>query len=308
MTAPLGRRFARLRLPSDYSRPNLPQIVRYLLGAMAISHQFAIRGSGDFEVVLLHEAVRALSDVVSLELYDIGGPPNNEEVRFKSASTFEYWTVQVAEMIQEAAKSVEIDGRFQNHSILSALDWFCKKHPDESSQFGLQVAMETYLVWLSAEPEFEFWCGSIEKQFRFSLSRRDLLTYSGNFHKHSLLRLNQSFERLRAHLDRNGLIVSESETIYVKESFEAEVKSRLEYHASYLCEMLGDIWLSLNSLIRDRAKACGTNDVRSMVMPNGVLSSAYKDLYGATLIFLQYDDERIRSCRPQASSNLRKRF
>jgi len=72
-----------------------------------------------------------------------------------------------------------------------------------------------------------------------------------------------------------------------------EVRSRLEYHSSYLVELLGNLFFALNRLIIARFEKNPTNRVTEMNVPAGVTSDVFRDLYGSVMVFKRYEDSRI---------------
>ena len=87
-----------------------------------------------------------------------------------------------------------------------------------------------------------------------------------------------------------------------------EVRSRLEYHSSYLIELLGQVFLALNRLIVTRFNRNPTNQVNDMTIPAGVTSDFFKNLYGDVMVFQRYDEERILSHTPVTTRYLKMRY
>jgi hypothetical protein len=92
------------------------------------------------------------------------------------------------------------------------------------------------------------------------------------------------------------------------EEFEEEARNRLRYHSSYLIEMLGKLFEAINNLIATRYYKNPTNKVREMVMPEGVSSEVFHDLYGSVLVFKRYKLERIRNFTPHTTKYLKMRY
>jgi len=87
-----------------------------------------------------------------------------------------------------------------------------------------------------------------------------------------------------------------------------EVESRLEYHATYLLELLGNVFFALNRLVKTRFAQNPTNRVSQMAVPAGVTSDVFRDLYGDVMVFKRYDDARIRNNTPVTDPVLRLRY
>jgi hypothetical protein len=87
-----------------------------------------------------------------------------------------------------------------------------------------------------------------------------------------------------------------------------EVRSRLLYHSSYLLELLGNVFLALNEIVRNRFAANPTNRVSEMTMPPGITSDIFRDLYGSVLVFKRYEEHRIRAYTPITTRYLKLRY
>jgi hypothetical protein len=77
-----------------------------------------------------------------------------------------------------------------------------------------------------------------------------------------------------------------------------EVKSQLIYHATFLLEILGNLFLRLNRLVWLRFRRNPTNNVALIHHPNGVTDDVFRNMYGAVLIFKRYDETRILDYTP----------
>jgi hypothetical protein len=87
-----------------------------------------------------------------------------------------------------------------------------------------------------------------------------------------------------------------------------EVRNRLRYHATYVLELLGNFFESLNALIDRRFRANPTNRVDQMTIPEVVTSDVFRNLYGDVLVFKRYAPERIRDFTPTAMELLRRPY
>ena len=87
-----------------------------------------------------------------------------------------------------------------------------------------------------------------------------------------------------------------------------EVRSRLQYHSSYLLELIGNVFFAVNTLIKSRFAQNPTNRVNDMTMPAGVTSDVFRDLYGAVMVFKRYDDSRIRDYSPVTNCYLKMQY
>ena len=270
----------------------------------------AIRSDGDLEVVLLHEAHDLLAEIIGPDLYSIGGNPPNQQVLFQTHAVFNLFLILAVEFFAEGSQSAYIDDKFQNWSLLKGLRWFCSKHPDESSETKLECAVADLEAWLEREVPFSFWCPDVDSNaaIQFPLKNDQLVNFGANTAKHHLLRLSELLGKLDNICTKAGYSFSPQELSALLASMTEEVRSRLQYHSTYLIELLGHVFLSLNSVIKTRYTSNPTNRVSNMILPEGVTSSLYMDLYGAVLVFKNYDNMRILKHTPVTGSFLKMRY
>ncbi len=265
----------------------------------------AIQSEGDFEVVLLHETQSVLSDIISPELYSLPGSPPAQAL-FHSHSSFNMFLVLLVEFFADGTRSAFINEKFQNWSLFKGLQWFCDIYQDETKKSGLAAAVTNFEVWIAKVVPFQFWCPAVlNSKIEFSLKNEQLISFGANTAKHHLLRLSDLLCKLEALCVRVGYSFSPQEIAVLLASMNEEVRSRLYYHSSYLLELLGHIFLSLNTIIKARYAVTRTNRVDGMIMPAGITSDVFKDLYGSVLVFKRYEEFRILSSTPVTSSNLR---
>jgi hypothetical protein len=264
---------------------------------MARRTKFRITSAGDLEVILLYENHSLLADIMSSNYYvPVGSPPS--EVRFHSSSAFADFLVHVDELFAEGHGNVELDGQKANKSLFGAALCFSESHRADADAARLYSACEQLEAWIKAEPPFTFWCGELNSQIEFLLSRRNMIRFAANLHKHRLLRLGCIMEDLRGLCARGGLQVRGLDIVAVRDPFIEELESRLLYLSSWLVEMLGAYFLAINSVVTARYNLERTIDVGRMRMPHAVTSVAIRDLYGSTLVFKNYHPDRISAHIP----------
>ena len=267
-----------------------------------------IRSDGDLEVVVLHEAHCVLATIVGPDLYNVGGEAPAQSIMFHDRSSFNLFLIYLIEFTAEGQKSAFIDERFQNLSLLSGLHKVCDFHTDECEKHSLIEGILRLEEWLAKEINFNFWCPEVDKEVEFKLKNKALISFGANTAKHNLLRLSKLISKLET-LCRNGCYeFSPQELSAVLSSMIEEVNSRLQYHSSYLIEMLGNIFLSLNFLIKERFDTNPTNVVNEMTMPEGLTSDMFKDMYGNIMLFKRYEDQRIKKYTPITARSLKQKF
>lgn len=267
-----------------------------------------IRSQGDLEVVLLHETHSALAEVIGPDLYSVGGTAPEQSILFHNRPCFNLFLVHLVEFVAEGQQSAFIDEKFKNLSLLSGLRWFCDKHPTETDEYSLNTALSNLETWIEKEVPIKFWCPDVELEIEFPLKNRDLISFGANTTKHNLLRLSKLIGKLERLCEKSGYDFSPQQLSAVLSAMIEEVNSRLQYHSSYLIELLGNVFFSLNALIKGRFDKNPTNRVNEMTMPEGITSDIFKDMYGSVLVFKRYDDSRITSHTPATTRYLKLRY
>ena len=87
-----------------------------------------------------------------------------------------------------------------------------------------------------------------------------------------------------------------------------ETRSRLEYHFTYMLELIGHLFLAINQFIVARFQRNPTNIAENMDFPSGITSNVFRDLYASVLVFKRYEKERIINYTPTTSRMLRLRY
>lgn len=268
----------------------------------------AIQSEGDLEVVLLHEAHSALAALVGPALYTVGGDPPEQSCTFHNRPCFELFLILLIELFVEGTQSAQVGGKYQNWSLMRGLQWLCTAHPQETQHTGLGVALSNLESWTEREVQLRFWCPHANRHLEFSLRNDQLLWFGANTAKHHLLRLSQLMAKLELLCAGAGFSFSSQELTTVLASMVEEVRSRLLYHATHILELLGAVFLALNTLVRNRFDANPTNRVSDMKFPAGITSDVFRDLYGSVLVFKCYDEQRIRVHTPVTTRILTLRY
>ena len=268
----------------------------------------AIQSEGDLEVVLLHEAHSLLAEIIGPELYSVGGTPPEQSVLFHTRSSFNLFLILAVEFFAEGPRSAIINQKFQNWSLLKGLRWFCHRYPDEANAAGLQEVVSSLETWLAKEVHFQFWCPDVNTDVSFSLKNEQLISFGANTAKHHLFRLSDLLRKLEALCVNAGYGFTPQQFPAVLASMIEEVRSRLQYHSSYLLELLGSVFFALNKLIKARFAQNPTIRVNEMSVPAGVTSDVFRDLYGSVMVFKRYDDSRISDYTPVTTRYLKMRY
>lgn len=268
-----------------------------------------IRSVGDLEVVLIHESHEALATIIDSRLYTVLGAAPDQQVSFQNDLFFDLFLIQTVELFVKG-KSIRFDDETQmTLSLVDGLKWLCETYPVEVAQCSLADALQTLMAWIDTEVEFSFWSPDIDAQVEFPLSRRDLIWFGANCAKHNILRLSAVLERLDRRLKRADIEITADNTIAVLDALNDEVRARLLYHATYLIELLGNMFVGLNRLVWARYSANPTNRVLEMTMPPGVTSDVFRNLYSNVLVFKRYDESaRISPLVPTTWRFLKLRY
>ena len=158
--------------------------------------------------------------------------------------------------------------------------------------------------WLNEKPKFSFWCGDIDKQIEFNLSRRKALHYAHLISKHNLLSVNEVITALYKNCVGSGFSIKESDVLHLLDPFVEELKdNRIIYHSSYLVEMLHDYFTALNELARQLYLRSPTNILNKFLYPKDITSDTFKNLYYSALSFSDgYNKVYYGSLRPSTTS------
>lgn len=278
------------------------------VGASQVSIS-VVRSYGDLEVVLLHETHSVLSAIIRPDIYSVGGTVPEQSVMFHNDSTFDLFLILVVEFFSEGARSALIDKKFQNLSLLTGLRWLCDRYSQETMASGLKDAVEKIEAWAAREVPFEFYCAELEIPIQFPLSRKQLISFGANTAKHHLFRLAVLFGKLEKMCKDADYNFEAQQYPAVLESMTEEVRSRMQYHSSYIIELLGNVFLTLNRLIVTRFNENPTNRVNNMVFPDGVTSDVYRNLYGDVMVSKRYNEKaRILKHIPVTTRYLKMRY
>jgi hypothetical protein len=267
-----------------------------------------IQSEGDLEVVLLHEAHSVLAEIICPELYSVGGTPPEQSVIFYTRSSFNLFLILVVEFFAEGPHSVNINQKFQKCSLLKGLRWFCNRYPDEVNAVGLQEAVSDLETWVTKDVPFQFWCPDVDTNISFLLKNEQLISFGANIAKHHLFRLSILLGKLETMCVSAEYAFTPQQLSAVLTSMIEEVRNRLQYHSSFLIEMFGEVFFTLNKLIKERFAQNPTNRVSEMIVPAGVTSDVFRDMYGSVMVFKRYDDSRIRSYTPVTTRWLKMRY
>ena len=268
-----------------------------------------IQSDGDLEIVLLHESHEALASIIGKDLYTVSGDAPNQEIWFQNDRCFDLFLVLLVELFAEGRDVVTINGRKKNLGLLDGLGWLDLKLRAETTDCGLSAALTELRDWLDTETLFEVWCPDIEMQVNFPITRRDLIWFGANHVKHSLLRLSGVLSKLSQKLETADIEVPRQHTVHVLDATIEEIRSRLIYHSTFIIELLGKLFISINRLILGRFAFNPTNRTDDMVMPEGVTSDVFRNLYADVLVFKCYDEQdRIRAFVPVTNPVMKIRY
>jgi len=264
-----------------------------------------ILSEGDLEVITLHEAHGALAKLIGPDLYTILGDPPNQQVQFSNQSTFDLFLMRVSEFFAEGTRASRIDGEYKNWSLLSALSWFCRRYPDETNAAGLDDALTNLIAWHDKQVPLKFSCPEVELDIELTLPNSQLVSFGANTAKHHILRLSGLIGKLDRYTKSGNYNFTPQQLIVVLKAMMVEVESRLVYHATYITELLGHVFLALNAIVCERFAVNPTNRVRDMFHPEGITSDVYRGMYGDVLVFKQYEESRIRAHTPVTHESLK---
>jgi len=269
----------------------------------------SIQSSGDLEVVVLNEAHSALASIIGPDLYKIGGEAPEQTAIFHDDPAFDLFLIFAGEFFSEGVRSANISGKYQNYSLFSALMSLAEKHQGEMQARYLHSVLEKTDAWMTREVEFEFWCPEVQTQIKLLLSRKQVLHFGNVAVKHNLLRLSDLLTKLAKWCQDADYQFSSQQLIPVFNSMNEEVRNRLRYHATYMLELLGEVFMAVNRIIVSRFDANPTNRADQTHFPSDLTDDVFRDLYSSMLVFRRYDeDKRIRAYTPACSQYLKLKY
>lgn len=209
---------------------------------------FLIRSEGDLEAICLYEVHSLLADIISDNYY----VATDTEIRFHSSAAMTDFYVHVGELFSEQPKNAKIDGRWQNISLLGAVERLCKRHSEEAQRTGLSKAAGELREWLETVRPVEFWCPGLDETLIFTISRNKLINLAANMGKHSLLRLSRVMGQLAELCRISGVDVAGMDVVAVRDPLLDEVHTRLGYLGSWLVELLGGLFIAVSGIYGSR--------------------------------------------------------
>ncbi|HPO08791.1 MAG TPA: hypothetical protein PLZ55_09005, partial [bacterium] len=245
----------------------------------------AIQSEGDLEVVLLHETHSLLAELIGPDLYSVHGDEPEQSVLFHTRATLNLFLILVVEIFAEGPRSACINQKYQNWSLLKGLHWFCDRYTDEAKSAGLHDTLSAIETWAAKDVPFSFWCPDVDKNISFSLKNDQLISFAANTAKHHLFRLTDLLGKLESLCVNAGYSFTPQQFSAVLASMTEEVRSRMQYHSSYLVELLGNLFLALNRLVVTRSRQNPTDLLIEINMPAGITSDVFRHLYASVMVF-----------------------
>lgn len=267
-----------------------------------------IKTAGDLEAVILHENVQAFASIINKDLYIVGGDAPDQNILFHNSSCFDLFCIHVFELLAE--RSINLSDGENKKSLFTGAKWLADKYQERFDVSMLLDSIKVLENWLNKKPKFSFWCGDIDKQIEFNLSRRKALRYAHLISKHNLLSVNEVISALYKKCVEYDIPIKESDVLHLLDPFVEELKdNRIIYHSSYLVEMLHDYFTALNELARQLYLRSPTNILDNFIYPKDITSDTFKNLYYSALSFSNgYNKDYYASLKPSTISGLKKRY
>jgi len=267
-----------------------------------------ILSEGDLEVIILYEAQTALSELVDSRLYKVLGDDDEQQVMFHTEMTFHLFLIRLVEFFAEGVSSALVSPNYSKLSIVNGLEWLCDKYPDECREVKLPEAVQAIQAWAVKESPVEIWSPTVDKKLTLTFSNYRLVNFTANAAKHGLIRLGGLLSTLNSICAKAGYCFSEHEITSVLREVVEQAEGRLLYLSTYIVELLGKVFLSLNQLIINRFEQKPTNDWREMAIPVGVTSNIFASLYGHVIFTKRFTPSRIMNDTPRTGQFLKLRY
>lgn len=205
----------------------------------------------ELEVIVLKGAIDLLDEILSNRLFDILGSSPDQNILFKTSYYQKYFYLNLVDFLSSMDECFQLNGKrcslfdgLLNVSIFSNLG-------AKQDMSYLKKGLETFDAWLKTEAEVEHWYPNIDKELTLKLSRLEMLRTCGNISKHTILRLGRTASDVRRMFQKSQINLSDEEAIMCLENFyERFHDDILNYHASYIIEMLLDIRRGINQYLK----------------------------------------------------------
>ncbi len=210
-----------------------------------------VKNQIEFESVILKEAIDLLDEILSKQLFDILGSPPDQNILFKTKYYQKYFYINLVDFLSSIAKCFCFNDK--KCSLFNGL-----LHVSSSPSLGtkesvsfLREKLELFNDWVNAQAEVEFWSPNIEKNVILKLSRLDMLQACGNISKHTVLRLDRTAADVRKIFEKSQIDLSYEKAISCLDDFYIRFHDDiLNYHASYIAEMLLNIRRAINEYLK----------------------------------------------------------
>jgi len=262
----------------------------------------------NMEILLLSETHNFLVSIINDELYRVSGSPPDQTAMFHTRTTFEMFMIRSHEFFAQGYVRSEVSQLSPNLSLLEGLQWFTKRHPEESNDTGLTEAVANLITWIAKEVSVDFFCSNLRLDISLPLTNKALIGFYANTTKHHLMRLSQLLKKLDRWCVKGSYDFSFEELLLVLPSMIDEAQSRLEYHGTYIVELLARAFFSLNVIVRQRFEKNPTIYMGEVTFPPGTTSEVFKYIYGRLIVSGKPTDERILASTPVTSRWLQGRY
>ncbi len=199
-----------------------------------------VRSTEETEVIFLKSALDSINALVNNEMFTVTGNPDDATIMFPSVTHQRLFNVLLVDFLSRTDKR----GPVSSSSFLSALRTVCSNPRFGSAEAvaNLKAAVNQFTTWLEERPSIQVWLPSVERNATLAISRIDYLKMAGDLAKHDPLRAVGVAEDLQRHLGECEVPVDLDEALLALPDFYERFHSDiLNYHASYIAEMLNNI-------------------------------------------------------------------
>ena len=211
----------------------------------------------ELEVIVFKGAIDLLDEILSNQLFDILGSPPDQNILFKTSYYQKYFYLNLVDFLSLIDECFQLNGK--RCSLFDGLRTVSTS-PNlgtEQNMSYLKKGLETFDAWLKTETEVEHWYPNIDKKLTLKLSRFNMLRTCGNISKHTILRLGRTASDVRRMFEKSKINLSHEEAIMCLENFYEKFHDDiLNYHASYIIEMLLNIRRGINKYLKPVYDKC----------------------------------------------------
>lgn len=196
------------------------------------------------EVIGLCICIEALNDMVNRAMVDIvqiASHPEEMQAMFKTTAHKDLFLIRALDFAHEGG-SESLTGT--KGSCLDVIKKAClTKTFDINGSCGELINAHYELhEWLNASQEIDMWLGSLDVQAKLSITRQQLIYFSGNQSKHNVSRLTSVSKKFADALNAAGHNISSKEMLLALDDVREHLSENyFSYYATWLVQLFANL-------------------------------------------------------------------